>query len=159
MGLNIRRRSSGFTWLMGCTNPQSSSSSPTPLGPLEMSYRGTGKPSNPCQTSVPQSLSLQSSLQTHTLALIRDSESYDLDFRRRKVLTSPSSWTFLTWIVVVGSSVVMLLWIVIYSFFQSSDFNDEVVILFGNVPFWACVVISVVIALGEFIVPKFFNLP
>lgn len=43
----------------------------------------------------------------------------------------------------------MLLWIVIYSFFESSDFNDEVVVLFGNVPFWACVVISVAIALGE----------
>lgn len=43
----------------------------------------------------------------------------------------------------------MLLWIVIYSFFQSSDFNDEVVILFGNVPFWASVIISIIIALGE----------
>jgi len=42
----------------------------------------------------------------------------------------------------------MLLWIVIYSFFQSSDFNDEVVILFGNVPFWSSVVISIIIALG-----------
>ena len=60
-----------------------------------------------------------------------------------------SSWTFLSWIVVVGSSVVMLLWIVIYSFFQSSDFNDEVVVLFGNVPFWASVVISIIVALGE----------
>lgn len=44
----------------------------------------------------------------------------------------------------------MLLWIVIYSFFQSNDFNDEVVILFGNVPFWASVIMSIVIALGEF---------
>jgi phospholipid-translocating ATPase len=61
-----------------------------------------------------------------------------------------SSWTFLTWIVVVGSSFVMLLWIVIYSFFESSDFNDEVVILFGNVPFWTSVVISIVVAVGEF---------
>ena len=60
-----------------------------------------------------------------------------------------SSWTFLTWLVVVGSSVVMLLWIVFYSFFRSSDFNDEVVILFGNVPFWASVLISIVVALGK----------
>lgn len=60
-----------------------------------------------------------------------------------------SSWTFLTWIVVVGSSVIMLLWIVIYSFFRSNDFNAEVVILFGNVPFWASVVISIAVALGE----------
>ena len=43
----------------------------------------------------------------------------------------------------------MLLWIVIYSFFQSNDFNDEVVIFFGNVPFWASVIISIIIALGE----------
>lgn len=43
----------------------------------------------------------------------------------------------------------MLLWIVFYSFFRSSDFNDEVVILFGNVPFWASVLISIVVALGK----------
>lgn len=60
-----------------------------------------------------------------------------------------SSWTFLTWLVVVGSSVFMLLWVVIYSFFDSSNFTDEVVILFGNVPFWTSVVISIVVALGE----------
>jgi len=60
-----------------------------------------------------------------------------------------SSWTFLTWLVVVGSSVVMLLWVVIYSFFDSGNFTDEVVILFGNVPFWTSVVISIVVALGE----------
>ena len=65
------------------------------------------------------------------------------------MLTLFLSWTFLTWVVVIGSSVVMLLWIVIYSFFQSNDFNDEVVILFGNVPFWASVIISIIIALGE----------
>lgn len=70
-------------------------------------------------------------------------------FSRTLIAYTLSSWTFLTWIVVVGSSVVMLLWIVIYSFFQSNDFNDEVVILFGNVPFWASVVISIVVALGK----------
>jgi len=64
-------------------------------------------------------------------------------------------WTILTWIVVIGSSVVMLLWIVIYSFFQSSDFNDEVVILFGNVIFWSTVVVSVVIALAPRFLIKF----
>lgn len=55
----------------------------------------------------------------------------------------------ITWIVTIGSSVVMLIWIVIYSFFQSNDFNDEVVILFGNVQFWATVLVSVVVALGK----------
>ncbi|OCH91758.1 phospholipid-transporting ATPase 1 [Obba rivulosa] len=64
-------------------------------------------------------------------------------------------WTIMTWIVVVGSSLVMLLWIVIYSFFQSDDFNDEVIILFGNVVFWATVVISVVISLAPRFLVKY----
>ena len=149
MASNIRRRSSGFTWPMDCINLLLSSSFHTSPGPSEMLYHGMGRPSNPCQTSALPSPLLQSFLQTHTLASTRDSELSDLIFRGCQFLTSFSSWTFLTWLVVVGSSVVMLLWIVIYSFFESSDFNDEVVILFGNVPFWACVVISVVIALGE----------
>jgi len=51
----------------------------------------------------------------------------------------------------------MLLWIVIYSFFQSNDFNDEVVILFGNVPFWASVVISIIIALAPRFLIKFIS--
>ena len=58
------------------------------------------------------------------------------------------SWTVMTWIVVFGSSVVMLLWIVIYSFFLSDDFVDEVIILFGNIQFWATVLMSILIALG-----------
>lgn len=150
MDLNTRRPSSGFTWPMDCISPLLSFSSPTLPGPLETLYHGTGRPSNPWQTLVPRSPLPRYFLQTHTLASTRDSELSDLGYRRCRWLTSFSSWTVLTWIVVVGSSVVMLLWIVIYSFFESSDFNDEVVILFGNVPFWASVVISVVIALGEF---------
>lgn len=47
-----------------------------------------------------------------------------------------------------GSSIVMVLWIVVYSFFPSNDFNQEVVILFGEVTFWVTVVISVAVALG-----------
>lgn len=57
------------------------------------------------------------------------------------------SWTVMTWIVVIGSSLVMIAWIIIYSFFESSDFNDEVTVLFGNVTFWATVVVSVVVSL------------
>lgn len=53
----------------------------------------------------------------------------------------------MTWIVVIGSSLVMIAWIIIYSFFESSDFNDEVTVLFGNVTFWATVVVSVVVSL------------
>ncbi|CDO76204.1 hypothetical protein BN946_scf184819.g4 [Trametes cinnabarina] len=64
-------------------------------------------------------------------------------------------WTVITWIIVVGSSVVMLLWIAIYSAFPSIDFVDEVVVLFGEVTFWASVLISVVIALGPRFLVKF----
>jgi hypothetical protein len=41
----------------------------------------------------------------------------------------------------------MLLWIVIYSFFESFDFIDEVQRLCGGVTFWAAVTLSVAIAL------------
>ena len=60
------------------------------------------------------------------------------------------SWTVITWVVIIGSSVVMLAWIAIYSLFESIDFVDEVVILFGELTFWTAVLVSVVIALGEY---------
>ncbi|KAK0451302.1 uncharacterized protein EV420DRAFT_1560180 [Desarmillaria tabescens] len=66
-------------------------------------------------------------------------------------------WTIITWIVVFGSSIVMLLWIIVYSFFFSSDFIDEMQILFGGVPFWATVVFSTVVSLGPRFVCKFFS--
>ena len=59
------------------------------------------------------------------------------------------SWTVITWAVVLGSSIVMLVWIVIYSLFESFDFIDEVIVLFGGVTFWATVLLSVAIALSE----------
>lgn len=58
------------------------------------------------------------------------------------------SWTVITWVVVFGSSVLMLTWIVVYSFLPSADFVDEVVILFGNITFWSTVFFSVLVALG-----------
>jgi len=61
------------------------------------------------------------------------------------------SWTIMTWIVVVGSTLVMLLWILIYSFFMSADFVDEVLILFGGIQFWATVLITALLALGTYI--------
>lgn len=54
----------------------------------------------------------------------------------------------MTWIVVVGSTLVMLLWILVYSFFMSTDFVDEVLILFGGVQFWATVLMTALLALG-----------
>lgn len=58
------------------------------------------------------------------------------------------SWTVITWIVVVGSTVVMMLWILVYSFFMSIDFVHEVLILFGGIQFWATVVFTAAVALG-----------
>ena len=62
----------------------------------------------------------------------------------------------MTWSVVVGSTVLMLLWVVAYSFFPvssllPSNFVDEVLILFGTVGFWATVIVTVCICLGSFI--------
>lgn len=42
----------------------------------------------------------------------------------------------------------MLLWIVVYSFFFSSDFVDEVIVLFGELTFWTTVVFTAIVALG-----------
>nr|AVM41535.1 putative calcium-transporting ATPase 5 [Ganoderma lucidum] len=66
-------------------------------------------------------------------------------------------WTVITWVIVIGSSVIMMAWIAIYSLFQSIDFIDEVVILFGEFTFWAAVLISVIIALGPRFLVKFFK--
>lgn len=55
----------------------------------------------------------------------------------------------MTWIVVFGSTIVMLIWVVVYSFFFSSDFIDEFIILYGTVQFWAAVIFSAVVALSK----------
>lgn len=59
------------------------------------------------------------------------------------------SWTVITWIAVVGSMLIMCAWVTIYSFFDSVDFRDEVVILFGNVGFWSTIIITIILALGQ----------
>lgn len=58
----------------------------------------------------------------------------------------------------VGSTVVMMLWILIYSFFMSIDFVDEVLILFGGIQFWATVLFTTTVALGAFIHIHFISL-
>ncbi|KAI9573070.1 hypothetical protein HD554DRAFT_2058642 [Boletus coccyginus] len=71
-------------------------------------------------------------------------------------------WTLITWIVVIGSSLVMLLWIVIYSYLPANNFFSitgsfvyEVEVLFSNVTFWATVVFSVLVALAPRFLYKF----
>lgn len=73
-------------------------------------------------------------------------------------------WTSITWVVVIGSSLVMILWIVIYSFlpvntfFSNTDgFINEVDILFSNVTFWTTVVFSILVALAPRFLVKFFK--
>ncbi|KAI0037154.1 phospholipid-translocating P-type ATPase [Vararia minispora EC-137] len=56
-------------------------------------------------------------------------------------------WMVITWIVIIGSSIVLLLWILVYSFFPGTDFANEVEILFSCILFWATWVISTSIAL------------
>ncbi|KAF9481771.1 phospholipid-translocating P-type ATPase [Pholiota conissans] len=66
-------------------------------------------------------------------------------------------WTVVTWVVVIGSSIVMMLWIVIYSFFPSPDFMDEVSVLFGTIYFWAAVVLSAIICLTPRFIVKYIS--
>ncbi|KAG7095035.1 hypothetical protein E1B28_005826 [Marasmius oreades] len=63
-------------------------------------------------------------------------------------------WTIITWLVVFGSTIVMLLWIVVYSFFFSADFIDEVTILFGELTFWTTIVFAVIVALAPRLICK-----
>ncbi|KAJ7779112.1 phospholipid-transporting ATPase 1 [Mycena metata] len=64
-------------------------------------------------------------------------------------------WTVLTWIVVFGSTIVMMAWIVIFSFFFSVDFIDEVAVLFGELTFWTTVVVTTLIALTPRFIIKY----
>jgi len=64
-------------------------------------------------------------------------------------------WTIIAWVIIPGSSLLMLLWIVVYSFFESFDFIDEVQRLCGGVAFWASVILSVAIALLPRVLVKF----
>ncbi|KZT06691.1 phospholipid-translocating P-type ATPase [Laetiporus sulphureus 93-53] len=64
-------------------------------------------------------------------------------------------WTVITWVIVIGSCVVMVLWVTVYSFFETFDFSDEVIVLFGEVSFWATVLVAVVVALAPRFIVKF----
>ncbi|QRV93154.1 phospholipid-translocating P-type ATPase [Ceratobasidium sp. AG-Ba] len=56
-------------------------------------------------------------------------------------------WTILTWIVTLGSMAVLIIWIAVYSQFESVDFNDEVSILFSTIAFWGSVLLSIAVAI------------
>ncbi|PPQ70040.1 hypothetical protein CVT25_006368 [Psilocybe cyanescens] len=66
-------------------------------------------------------------------------------------------WTVVTWLVVVGSTLVMLLWIVIYSFFESIDFINEATILFSTIYFWTAVFLAATVSLAPRFVVKYWS--
>ncbi|KAK7062688.1 phospholipid transporting ATPase [Paramarasmius palmivorus] len=66
-------------------------------------------------------------------------------------------WTIMTWIVVFGSTLVMLLWILVFSFFFSADFIDEVIILFGEQTFWTTTIFAAAVALTPRFICKFIS--
>jgi Phospholipid-translocating P-type ATPase C-terminal len=68
-----------------------------------------------------------------------------------------NSWTLITWVIIPGSSLVMFLWIVIYSFFESFDFVHEVQRLCGDFTFWLTVILTVAIALRETLYYQLFS--
>ncbi|KAG6829409.1 hypothetical protein H0H92_004611 [Tricholoma furcatifolium] len=68
---------------------------------------------------------------------------------------STNYWTVITWVSVFGSTIVMMLWIVVYSFFLTSDFIDEVIILFGGITFWATITLSATVALAPRFIIKY----
>ncbi|KAG8692278.1 hypothetical protein FRC08_009880 [Ceratobasidium sp. 394] len=66
-------------------------------------------------------------------------------------------WTILTWIVTLGSMAVLLIWIAVYSQFESVDFNDEISILFSTMTFWGSVILSICVAITPRYLVKFFT--
>jgi phospholipid-translocating ATPase len=60
------------------------------------------------------------------------------------------SWTVITWTIVYGSTLLVMLWIALYSAFLTPNYVNEVVILFGSVQYWAAIVLSVIVAIGMF---------
>ncbi|KAJ7256227.1 hypothetical protein B0H12DRAFT_1112856 [Mycena haematopus] len=66
-------------------------------------------------------------------------------------------WTSLTWITVFGSTIVMMAWIVIFSFFFSSDFIDEEQVLFGELTFWTTIVVTSLICLAPRFIIKYYT--
>ncbi|KAH7104048.1 phospholipid-translocating P-type ATPase [Auriculariales sp. MPI-PUGE-AT-0066] len=46
-------------------------------------------------------------------------------------------WTIMTWIINIGSCLLCMTWVVIYSFLSTTQFRDEVIVLFGNLQFWS----------------------
>ncbi|KAF8528473.1 phospholipid-transporting ATPase 1 [Hysterangium stoloniferum] len=64
-------------------------------------------------------------------------------------------WSTVTWVTVIGSNLVMLIWIGVYSLFTTPTFTDEFILLLGTVNFWGAVLISVALAVGPRFIIRF----
>ena len=133
---------------MACISRSSYSTFLTLSGPLDRQFRQMAELLSHYQILERRSQLQRLSRQIVTLELTHVSESFVLVVSHAR-LTLSSSWTIITWVIIPGSSLVMLLWIVVYSFFESFDFADEAQRLLGAANFWATVVLSVAIALRE----------
>lgn len=147
---NTHAPSFGCTCRMVSTNQALSSFSLISSGQWGCQFRGMGKVSILSRISELRSQLPQYLRPILTSGLIQTSKQISPGEFYSKLIRY-NSWTVITWVVVFGSTVVMLLWIVVYSFFITSDFIDEVVILFGTLTFWATVFLSAAVALGKHI--------
>ena len=57
-------------------------------------------------------------------------------------------WTVLTWIIIVGSSILILLWIPIYSYLAPLPYYATVSVIYPTFNFWMTIVVTVFIAIG-----------
>jgi len=133
---------------MACISRSSYSTSLTLSGPLDRQFRQMAELLSHYQILEQRSQLQRLSRQIVMLELTHISESSVLVVSYVH-LTLSSSWTIITWVIIPGSSLVMLLWIVLYSFFKSFDFVDEAQRLLGGATFWVTVVLSIAIALRE----------
>ncbi|KAG9014558.1 hypothetical protein FRB93_013683 [Tulasnella sp. JGI-2019a] len=69
-----------------------------------------------------------------------------------------SYWTWIMWVVTIGSMAFLIIWITVYSFINTPSFNDEVWILFSTVQFLATLVLSIVLAIAPRFLYKYVTL-
>jgi phospholipid-translocating ATPase len=58
-------------------------------------------------------------------------------------------WTFLRFIIIIGSMLSTIVWISLYSYMPSIQSREEIVVLFSTVSFWTTIVLSIILAVSE----------
>ncbi|BGP19449.1 hypothetical protein JCM10213_006269 [Rhodosporidiobolus nylandii] len=57
-------------------------------------------------------------------------------------------WTWMVFVIIIGSCLVFHVWIAIYSQFPVFAFQNEVMYLYGTLNFWTCIVFTQIAAIG-----------